>query len=50
MKKNPIFTALNLILRNTGKTLHILKCGLLKDETLRVTDLDHELDVPSRLS
>jgi hypothetical protein len=45
MKKNPIYQALSIILRNTGRSLQILKYGLIEHGWLRVTDLEHELKV-----
>jgi len=45
MKKNPIYSALSIILRNTGRTLQILKYGLMENGRLRMTDLDHEIKV-----
>src|SRR5271169_6362875 len=45
MKKTPIDSALSIILRNTGRTLQILKLGLIEHGWLRMTDLDHELKV-----
>jgi hypothetical protein len=45
MKKNPVLSALSILLRNTGKSLQILKYGLIENGWLRMTDLDHELKV-----
>jgi hypothetical protein len=39
MKRNPIYSALNNILRNTGRTLQILKYGLIEHGWLRMPDL-----------
>jgi hypothetical protein len=45
MKKNPFHSAVNLILRNTGRTLQILEYGLVENGWLRMTDLDHEIKI-----
>jgi hypothetical protein len=45
MKKNPIYQALSIILRNTGKSLPILKYGLIENGWLRMTDLEHEIRI-----
>ena len=45
MKRNPIDSALSILLRNTGRNLQILKYGLIENGWLRMTDLDHELKV-----
>jgi hypothetical protein len=45
MQKNPFYTALNLILRNTGRTLQMLKHGLIENGWLRMTDLDDEIKI-----
>lgn len=39
MKRNPIDSALSILLRNTGKTLHILKLGIIENGWFRMTDL-----------
>jgi hypothetical protein len=41
--KNPFYSALSIILRNTGRTLQILKYGLIEQGWLRMTDLEHEI-------
>lgn len=43
--KNPIYQALSIILRNTGRTLQILKYGLIEHGWLRLTDLEREIKV-----
>ena len=45
MRKNPIYAALSLVLRNTGRSLQILKYGLIENGWLRFTDLEHSLKV-----
>ena len=45
MRKNPIYQALSIILRHTGRTLQILKYGLIENGWLRFTDLEHEIKV-----
>lgn len=46
MKKNPIYQALNVLFNNTRKSsLNILKLGIIEKGWLRMTDLDHELQV-----
>jgi hypothetical protein len=45
MKRNPIYSALSIVLRNTGRNLQILKYGLIENGWLRMTDLDHEIKV-----
>src|SRR5271157_2541834 len=45
MKKNPFHSALSLVLKNTGRTLRILKYGLIENGWLRFTDLEHEIKV-----
>jgi hypothetical protein len=41
--KNPFYSALSILLRNTGRTLQILKYGLIENGWLRMTDLEHEI-------
>jgi hypothetical protein len=43
--KNPVFHALSIVLKNTGRSLQILKYGLVEHGWLRITDLEHELKV-----
>src|SRR5271157_2825592 len=45
MRKNPFYSALNIVLRNTGRSLQILKYGLIENGWLRFTDLEHEIKV-----
>ena len=45
MRKNPIYQALSVILRNTGRALQILKFGVIENGWLRMTDLEHSLKV-----
>ena len=45
MRKNPIYSALSLVLKNTGRSLQILKYGLIENGWLRFTDLEHSLKV-----
>ena len=45
MKKVPNIAAMQLIQKNLGGSLPILNYGVLKNGTLRTTDLDHQLKV-----
>jgi hypothetical protein len=45
MRKNPFYAALSLVLRNTGRSLQILKYGLIENGWVLFTDLEHEIKV-----